>query len=220
MRIIHFFALALFLPFITAEAQETEGSDPFPEFSQAISIVPQYAAISGIRFDYERKLKNGANWLLFAPQFYSDQNGYNDYDKFSGFGMNVYFKKFIAHGRNTNSNGLSRVNVYFSAGPTFQYFDLKSVEEVPEEYVENGVAYIRFNSQDVSSKIYKIGGNSDFGLQFIFDQFVLDLYAGMGIRFAMDNDGKTAESLNDYWVEPGYSGILLDGGVRFGFMLK
>jgi hypothetical protein len=36
----------------------------------------------------------------------------------------------------------------------------------------------------------------------------------------MDNDGKTAESLNDYWVEPGYSGILLDGGVRFGFMLK
>ncbi len=220
MRLTYFLILVLVLSANDLFAQENEDSDPFPGFSQALSIVPQYAAISGIRVDYERKLKSGTDWLLFAPQFYSDKNGYDDFDSFSGLGMNVYFKKFIAHARSTNSNGLPRVNIYFSAGPTFQYFDLKSTEEVPEEYMEDGVTYIRFNSEDVSSKIYKIGVNTDFGIQFIFDRFVLDLYTGMGVRFAQDGEWKTAEILNDYWVEPGYSGVLLDGGIRFGFIMK
>ena len=57
-----------------ALAQSDLYSDGFVEYNNAISIVPQYTAISGIRIDYERKLKNDDKWLLFAPQLYLDRD--------------------------------------------------------------------------------------------------------------------------------------------------
>ena len=205
---------------ISVAAQEAESADSFPGFKQAVFILPQYAIVSGIRVDYERKLKGGKNWIVFAPQLYANRNGYDRFDSFNGFGLNAYYKKFLSHSRSLNQNETSRTNIYFSTGPVFQYFNMKSIEEIPEEYVEDGVEYIRFNSQEHSTKIYRVGADANFGMQFIFNRFSLDFFGGIGIRFALDEDGKTMEYFNDYWTDFGYSGILLTGGIRFGFIVK
>lgn len=203
-----------------AYAQSDLYSDDIVEFNNAISIVPQYTAISGIRIDYERKLKNDDKWLLFASQLYLDKDGNNDYNEMTGVGMNVYYKLFLSQSKKKNDNGMSRTNVYFSAGPTFQHFSLKSTEELPVEFTEEGITYIRFQSNDVTTGITKLGANANFGLQFIFERFLLDFYGGIGIRYAYASDGDLIDFYNDNWLDYGYSGILLDGGVRFGFFIQ
>lgn len=200
--------------------QEESVADPFDGFKQAVSIIPQYAAISGIRIDYERKLKNGSKWVLFAPQLYLDNNGYQNYDKVKGIGLNVFYKKYLHFSERKNKNGLSRTTVYFSTGPTYQYYSLSTIEQMPTEFIEDGITYLGFSEQEEKTPINKIGANADFGLQFAFSSFILDLYGGVGIRYAIDQNGDMVDFFNDSWVDYGYSGFILDGGVRLGFFIR
>ncbi len=200
-------------------AQSDQSSVDKSEFNNAISIVPQYAFISGIRVDYERKLKREDKWILFAPQLYLKTNSNYDYDELTGVGMNVYYKMFLAQSRKKNGNGLSRTNVYFSVGPTYQHFRINSIEQFPVEFTEEGITYIRFETGEYTTRINKFGGNANFGLQFTFGQFLLDIYGGIGIRYALDSNGGMINYFNDDWLDFGYSGILLDGGVRLGFFI-
>lgn len=201
-------------------AQSLNSDDAFPGIGQAVFLVPQYVALSGIRVDYERKFGKGQHWLVLAPQFYSDHNGYESFDRFTGIGLNAYYKKFLSHSIKVNDNGLHQTNVYFATGPVFQKFWMQSIEEVPEEYMDNGVVYIRYNQSDVDTGIIRAGLNADFGIQFIFDRFSIDFYGGVGVRFAFDEEGKIMDFFNDYWTDFGYTGFLLDGGLRLGFMMK
>ncbi len=212
-----FIALLLSISSIAC-AQSGLSSNDSVDLKNAVSIVPQYAAISGIRIDYERKIKND-RWLLFAPQLYLNKDGNNDYGEMTGLGINVYYKLFLSHSKKKNANGLSRTNIYFSVGPTFQHLNLTSVEELPVEFIQDGVTYIRFTSDEVTTRINKFGANADFGLQFAFERFLLDIYAGIGIRYAVDKDGNLMDFYNSSWLDYGYSGILLDGGIRFGFFI-
>ena len=201
-------------------AQDEVSADPFEGYSNAVLIVPQYAAISGMRIDYERKLKNGNKWMVFAPQFYLDNNGYDAYDKVQGLGLNVYYKKFLHHSDRKNHNGLARTTLYFSAGPTYQYFSLSTIEQVSSQFVEDGVTYYGFSEKEKKTPINKFGANANFGLQIAFSSFILDFYGGIGLRYAIDENGNTVDFFNDAWVDLGYSGFLLDGGIRLGIFIQ
>lgn len=219
---MRFFNLCLFLIlaiFSTSFGQADEPTDQFDGFKNTLAIVPQYAAISGIRIDYERKFKGGNHWLLVSPQVYVDNSPYFEYDQLTGFGMNIYYKYFLHYSNQKNSNGMSRTTVYCAAGPTYQRYKLKGPEQVPFEFTENGVTYIGFKTVDGATVYRKYGGNVNFGLQFAFERFLLDLYAGIGIRYTIDENGNMAEIFNDGWLDIAYSGILLDGGVRLGIFL-
>lgn len=220
MRLLQVYFLIFLLSVQNLSAQSLNSDDPFPGFRQSVFLVPQYVALSGIRVDYEHKLGNGQQWLVLAPQFYSDRNGYESFDSFTGIGLNAYYKKFLSHSIRVNDNGLHRTNVYFATGPVFQNFWMQSTEEVPEEYLDNGVNYIRYNQSEVKTKIFRTGVNADFGVQYIFDRFSIDFYGGVGIRFAFDDNGNIMVFFNDYWTDFGYTGFLLDGGIRLGFMMK
>jgi len=200
-------------------AQDNSSQAPFDGFKQAVSIVPQYAAISGLRIDYERKLKDGNRWVLFSPQIYLDNNGYDSYDKVKGFGLNIFYKKFLHLSERKNKNGLSRTTVYFATGPTYQHFSLSIIEQVPSEFIELGVTYFQFIESEIKTPINKFGANADFGIQFTFSNFILDFYGGVGLRYAIDKDGNMADFFNDDWTDFGYSGFLLDGGIRLGFFI-
>lgn len=220
MRYIPVYFLILILPIQNSAAQSLRIVDPFPGYRQAVFLAPQYVAISGIRVDYERKLRKGHQWIVIAPQYYSDQNGYEDFDSFTGYGINMYFKRFLSHSVRVNDNGLPRTNVYFATGPAFQNFAMRSTEEVPEEFIDNGVTYIRYSQNEVKTRIYKTGLNADFGVQIITDRFSIDFYGGVGLRLAFDENGEIMDYFNEYWIDFGYTGFLLNGGIRLGFMVR
>ncbi|RLD24428.1 MAG: hypothetical protein DRI71_02595 [Bacteroidetes bacterium] len=190
-----------------------------------IAIVPQYAFFRGIRIDYERSLKGGNHWLVIAPQFYLDVNnsayyyssGYGGYETMTGIGINLYYKTIVYESRkgNVNSN-LPRHSFYISGGPNFQYFNLQNSEEVAQPFTNNGTTYYQYNIEAVNKPIYRIGAVADVGWQMAFDRFLLDLYLGVALKYSMDGNGDLINETYSDWVEPTYTGILLDGGLRLG----
>ena len=195
-------------------------------FTNYIALVPQYAIRNGIRVDYARRLKNHNHWLIFAPQFYSDMNGYywspsnyyGAYQTMTGAGINMYYQFVVFKSAKKNrSSNISRQSIYFAFGPNFQYYSLKNTEEVASPFEEDGVTYYRFNLEEVRKSLYRVGAVADVGYQLAFDRFLLDLYLGVAVKYSLDGNGQIIEGYYDEWTDITYSGILMDGGVKLGF---
>jgi len=221
--------LAFFLlqPLLLIAQDSTALKPTQPVLKNAIALLPQYALYRGIRVDIERRLKSGDHWLVFANQFYLDvenntyyynEGDYGDYESMLGVGLNVYFKTIVFKSRKINAiSGLPRQSIYLQAGPNFQYFSLQNEEEVATPFTDvNGTTYFQFNLETVSKPIYRFGALANAGWQLAFDRFLFDLYIGMGIKYSLDGDGNLIKDSNSQWVRPTFSGILLDGGLRFG----
>jgi len=221
------FALLLFLASsVPLYAQDTNENVELPDQPQnAISIVPQYAFIKGIRVDYEKRINNGDHWLVISPQLYSDIDGnnlwstweYSSYETMLGFGLNVYFKSIAFKSDNVNwTSGLPRHSLYLQAGPNYQHYSLKNSEEVAVPFLDNGITYYRFDVQEIKKPINRFGAAIDMGWQFAFDRFLLDLYLGLAVKYSFDGNGELIKPNYSSWVDKDYSGILMDGGVRIG----
>jgi len=191
----------------------------------AISIVPQYVVNNGIRIDYERRIKNSNSWVLFSPQIYTDVSGssvwrykgYASYESMTGFGLNMYFKKIAFQSKRVNiGSGLPRYSLYFQAGPNFQHFSLTNTEEVAVSFVEDGTTYFRFDTQELKKPINRFGAVVNAGYQLAFGWFLMDVYLGLAVKYSYDGDGQLIRSEYAEWIDINYSGISLDGGVRFG----
>lgn len=193
----------------------------------AISFVPQYAFLKGIRVDYEKRLKNSDHWVVMAPQiyldaantnnYYYDNGNYDNYESMVGLGLNLYYKSIIFKSDRVNwKSGLPRHSIYFSAGPNYQHFSLTNTEEVAVPYIDNGTTYYQFDVQEVKKSINKFGGVADVGWQLAFDRFLLDLYLGVAIKYAVDGNGSMIKTNYSQWTDMSYTGILLDGGIRVG----
>ena len=61
---------------LISEALAQDITDSVKLRNNGLSILPQFAMINGIRFDYERRLGKGDLWLLVAPQLYIDSTPY------------------------------------------------------------------------------------------------------------------------------------------------
>jgi hypothetical protein len=227
----YFVALKLFLISLIlvspgwAQAQSRVEHDS-ARYSNTIAIVPQYAALHGIRIDYARRLKNNNQWLVFAPQFYSDINTnlwfppeyYGSYQSMAGAGINLYYQIVVFKSAKINrSSYIPRQSVYFSVGPNFQYFGLKNEEEVAYPFEEDGITYYRFRLEEVRKSVYRVGAIIDFGYRLTLDRFLLELYTGVAVKYSMDSDGQRIDGYYDDWTNITYSGILLDGGLKLGF---
>ena len=228
VRTICIFCLLL-LPMALAGQSLEESKEGPKQLNNTLSIVPQYAFYHGMRFDYERRIKNTDQWIVLAPQIFSDASsnnwrnnggnvGYSSYLSMSGVGINAYYK-FAAY-KSTNFNtrsGLPRHILYVAAGPNFQYFSLKNIEEVPYPFIEDGITYYRFELEEVKKPVYRVGLIANMGWQLTFDRFALDLYFGLAIKYSMDGNGELINDPFAEWVDPAYTGVLLDGGVKVGF---
>ena len=193
-------------------------------------MVPQYALIGGIRFDYERRLGNGDWWLLVAPQFYNDKyntdyyyysyypsnNPYAYYDEMRGYGGNLYIKwNFKKSTRIDRLSGQPASLLYVALGPTLQHYMLSRYEEVTVAYEEDGTTYYRFEYQENKYTLTRYGGNINMGVQFAMRPFLVDLYWGLGYKIGFDQDGEKAH--NGVMIDPFYSGMIFDAGFKFGF---
>lgn len=218
------FSLLLYSTPLFGQSTEEQAVEA-KSYDNVLAIVPQYAGHHGIRFDYERRLKGGDQWLVLAPQIYSDitsnnyywGNSYSSYESMIGFGLNSYYKLAVFKSAKRNrSSDLPRHMLYFAAGPNFQYFSLNKLEEVPHSFIEDGVTYYKFNLEEVNKPIYRFGIIADVGWQLVFDRFVMDIYLGLAAKYSFDQDWELIRASSG-WISPAYSGVLMDGGVKFGF---
>lgn len=182
-----------------------------------VGVVPQYSISSGTRIDFDFRLRKPGHWLVVAPQFYMD-NGNNsinhDIDQMVGFGIELQHKIFF---RDTPEPK----GAYLAYGPVFQYRSVKAEGLKAYDFEENGTDYIGLASDMNQTSIYKYGANLICGLQTVVSEFFyIDLFIGTGIRLSFDNRTSGLHGYyNNGWIDYGYSGTLLVGGIRFGISL-
>jgi len=101
----------------------------------------------------------------------------------------------------------------------FQYFSITENREYSESYTEYGVEYYGVEEGSLNTKLYEFGGNFHLGYQWLVgDKVYFDVYTGAGIRISHNNHNESFDTwYNNYWVDYGYSGTLLDAGFRVGF---
>lgn len=188
----------------------------------SVGISPFTATNYGLQLEFDFRLKNN-HWLAVSPQFYMDNLGdgggyyYDDswysssYENMYGLGVDVQHRIYFRNRRLPKG-------FYMGYGPSFKFFSLDENGYVPRTYMENGTEYIELRNTTYNTKIYKLGANIIFGYQFVFfDMMYLDLYAGTGFRLSYDNrTSGLHKSYDDSWLDVGYSGILMVGGVRIG----
>ena len=195
-------------------------------------MVPQYFINGGLRLDYERRIGKGEIWLIVAPQYYLDKNQnyydyyyssyrpqdrYRYYDKLKGVGLNLYVKWNAKKSQKLDRlSGKPARLFYLAAGPAYQHYNLSTYEEVPVPYEENGTTYYRFDYKEVKYKAIRYGGSVLCGMQFAMDPFLLDLYLGFGYRRTVDENGEKIVEGHAVMIDPFYSGMILDGGFKFG----
>ena len=208
MRYILF--VILLFPVLT-NAQPTEKEIEKRAFK--LGVVPQYAIINGARFDLDFRMKKPNHWITVAPQVYIRDQGNLDWDYHSMFGAGIE----IQHKIFLTSQAQNR-SIYIAYGPVFNFFSVKDNGLTARQFVENGGTYIGLIEDELTTNIYKIGGNLIFGIQYIIsERFYIDPYLGTGIRFSFDNRTSGLHGYyNDWWSDMGYSGTLIVGGMRFG----
>lgn len=189
------------------------------EFTQAIKtfnvgLVPQYSILGGMRTDLDFRLNDRNQWLVVSPLFYYDDGnlGFSDYEQMFGVGIELQHRIFL------HKNDPLPKGVYFGYGPVFNYFSVESEGYYSYLIQEEGNNYFGLEEGSINTNIFKFGGNFVIGLQTIVnDFFYLDAYIGTGIRLSFDNK---ASGLHDYytdgWLDLGYSGTLMVGGLRLG----
>jgi hypothetical protein len=202
------------LAFISISAQDI----PIRVKNHAIGIVPQYSFINGIRTDFDfRVSKNKNQWLVIAPQVFlspENPNLYN-YTNMWGLGLELQHRYYLKP-----DNNLAR-GVYMGYGPMFQYFSIEEDRYYTEKVIENGIEYTVVKKGLTTTGIYKFGVTATAGYQATaFNVVYFDFYIGTGIRLSFDDtDTKGFHKIhNNWWGDYGYSGTLLDAGVRIGML--
>ena len=207
----YIFLLAFAFPFsIFAQGKETFGP------RTGIGFVPQYTISGGLRFDIDRSLSKTSNqWLIVSPQvFWLTGPRYDhDFTSLKGFGLDVKHKIYM------RPETMTPEGFYVQYGAMFQYFSIIDEREYTETYIEDGVEYYGVFYGEINTKLYKFGGNFHLGYQWLIgDKVYFDIYTGAGIRISHNNRNEGFDTwYNNYWVDYGYSGTLLDAGFRVGF---
>ena len=129
----------------------------------------------------------------------------------AGTGVEIQHKIFLNN--NSTPNG-----AYLAYGPVFNYFSIEDEGLTANEFMDNGGNYIDLKEDEMTTNIFKVGGNIIFGMQFIISEhFYFDSFIGTGIRFSFDDKTSGLHSYyNEWWGDMGYSGTLMVGGFRFG----
>lgn len=206
------FITGTFLQICSAQDNETF------KHRTAFGFVPQYTISGGMRFDIDRSVSKKSNqWLVVSPQIYvvTGSRFNHEFKSLSGFGMDVKHKIFL------KPNSMKPQGYYVQYGGMFQYFSITDTRQYLESFTEDGETYYDVTEGEISTKLYKFGGNFNLGYQWLVgDKVYFDIYTGAGIRISHNNRNDGFDTwFNNSWIDYGYSGTLLDGGFRIGVFL-
>jgi hypothetical protein len=181
-----------------------------------IGFVPQYTISGGLRFDIDRSISKTSNqWLIISPQVFAltGMRYDHDFEELTGVGMDIKHKIYL------NPNSMKPLGFYAQYGVMFQYFSITENRQYTELIYENGIEYYEVVEGELNTKLYKMGGNFHLGYQWLVgDKVYFDIYTGAGIRISHNNQNEGFDTwYNNYWIDYGYSGTLLDAGFRVGF---
>jgi len=187
-------------------------------WSKVFTIEPAFTFIHGLKLNFDIPLKSEGHYLIAQPiLFYNNNDNVlfesRHYESMQGFGLQAGHRIYLQPQRFLNST-------YFQYNALVHRFKTNHDELNPIEFVEDGVTYSRFEQSKFSKTFTKTGFDVLFGKQFFMDDlFLFDLFLGVGFRYTLDDKFNQFTDFSDYGISIGYSGIILNGGIRIGIVI-
>ncbi len=187
-----------------------------------IAIVPHTLIFSGIRLDFDKRIKNTNAWLSLCPQFYFNERDlsttdYNDnrtYQRLIGFGGDAYAKYFFSKTKMPEG-------VYLGIGLNYNHFRIKYPEYQWTTYTKDGLQFIENKLVTENETINRFGGNLIIGLQFkLVDNMFGDIYLGYGTKYSVKKTEGNSQmkKFTEYMWDYAYSGVAIAFGFRLGVL--
>jgi hypothetical protein len=203
---------------IQAQEQTIAGKLPHQEKKYTIATHPLYHFNSGVRFDFEKRIKNTPSWIQLgvAGYFMSNKSNESNWiiisgDELSylrGIGLELNYKYFVN----------KKESLYFAGGGSYSHYNTKYMGTHLRSYIEDGLVYLAMDYGKIDQKINKLGINTYFGYQIPTPVFLFDMFVGLGYRHSFRTND-TAQLFNETMISLGYTGVVFITGVRFGVKL-
>lgn len=148
---------------------------------------------------FEKALSN-TNGLLISPRImYRSDNDPEDYT--IGGGGELQFRIYLMEGDK---------RIHFSP-----YFSYDYLEDRNTQYLYTSYPSYVYDTVKTVKIISTFATGVVFGIKVMSGKFAVDMYTGGGIRYSKINNNQSF-SLGSAVYGPGYSGIMLKGGVQVG----
>jgi hypothetical protein len=197
----------------------------------AIAVRPFQLINSGLKLDFEMELNTPGQWLQLSLSGYNktqdDITKYNgdyyyydysrgssnflsnfdDFDKFSGFGVGVAYK-----------NMFSNSGWYWNMGLNYSYYNVNYSGWGYHLFYEDGIEFYEYDLRPEESSYHKIGFNVQLGKHFALTRnLFLDGFVGLGYERTFV-EGFRSSRFERGMLSFGYSGLFFSGGFRIGWM--
>ena len=185
-----------------------------------IAIRPLYLLNNGIKLDFEFELPRKGSWLqidgiirlnTFDDNYYVShcwEAGDNWFTKLNGFGIGAYYKTYF------RANGW-----YYDIGVLLNYYGVDKPGIISENYVEDGLTFLRYDRKMIHWNFVKPSLNFNIGKQFALTQTLfLDVFGGIGYTYSI-HSAETYKYFASYDPRAfSYSGLYVSGGFRIGIL--
>jgi len=214
--------LAFLFLFIGNSFGQTE-PDSSTFHKHKFAFVPQSLIYKGLRFEYERHIKD-RNYLTVSPQFFWRENPETDSVIIQN---STYYKSLYGAGLDVlhtiNVRESKWITSYFSYGAGYNYMAVNQMEYVWYDETLAGVAVLKYGLQDVKQSINSFAGKAIIGFKSysVDTPLYLDVYCGAAIQksFSSFENGQPATMFTKRMWEYGYSGTRLLVGLKVGLAL-
>ena len=209
----------------TAHSQEDEVSYEDRQF--AIGMTPQHMLKNGFRVDVEWMVDYPEHSLVIAPLYYygfvnNSLEEIESKDLMSGYGFEVIHKYYL----NDKTFGEDDRKIYFGHGPYFRRYKMTfDAVEWKDQPGEDGIQVYRQELTEHNRNVSKFGYSVMFGINMMpYDNFLMDIYAGMGIRgtsatSTLPEEHKHARKYDRNFFDYEYQGPVLLMGFKLGVLL-
>jgi opacity protein-like surface antigen len=214
---------ALFtLSTLSAQIQEqtVEKTLPYPKKKYTIATHPLYWFNSGMRFDFEMRIKDTPAWIqigaigYLVPRTDREYNRWvmisgDEFNHLLGGGLELNYKRFFN----------KKESWYFAGGCSYSRYNIDYIDKYWYSYIEDGLEYHTSKFGLLTQKIDKIGISTFLGYQKPKPAFLFDVFVGLGYRYSFKGDD-TAKPFDGSMISLGYKGVVFITGVRFGVKFK
>jgi opacity protein-like surface antigen len=214
--------------FLTVATSQTQAQEqtitiklPHQLKKYTIATHPFYGLNSGVRFDFEMRIKNTPSWIQIGTAGYlvprRDEEKYNQWvtitgdelNSLLGGGLELNYKYFF-----NNSESL-----YVAGGCSYSRYNIEYIDKYWDSYIEHGLEYRMSKFGILNQKIDKFGINTYFGYQIPKPTFLFDMFVGLGYRYSLRSN-IVANPFDNGMISFGYKGVVFITGVRFGVKFK
>jgi hypothetical protein len=192
---------------------------PHQEKKYSIASQPLYHFNSGVRFDFEMRIKDTPSWIQISPSGFWMPRAHRDYNYWTmisgdlnyllGAGLELNYKYFFNR----------KESWYFAGGCSYTNYNIEYAGEYWNSYSEDGLVYHVKEHGSMKQGINKLGLNTYIGYQLPTPTFLFDMFAGLGYRYSFRNNNM-ADPFNDGMLSFGYRGVVFITGVRLGVKFK